>query len=86
MQYTVDRVIKAYSGRRGCACGCRGKYTYSSTYAATEMPSYYDADAVNDRSIRSMFTRIMKDPNVKFDDNIAYVDTDTRTKFLVFSA
>lgn len=24
---STDRIIKVYSGRPGCACGCRGKYS-----------------------------------------------------------
>ena len=29
----LDRVVKVYSGKIGCACGCSGKYAYASTAA-----------------------------------------------------
>ena len=28
-EVTTDKVMKIYSGRPGCACGCRGKYRYN---------------------------------------------------------
>lgn len=83
MEYTVDQVIKVYSGRSGCACGCRGKYSYSSRFEH-EAPEYH-TDAVNDRAVKNMFTRLMKDPDLQWDANVAYVETPTRTKFIVFA-
>lgn len=32
----AEKVISVYSGRPGCACGCRGKHTYA-TRVAEEM-------------------------------------------------
>jgi hypothetical protein len=31
---TLDMIVSAYSGRKGCACGCRGKWRYTSAHQA----------------------------------------------------
>lgn len=32
----LDKVTSVYSGKHGCACGCRGKYTYASQTRESE--------------------------------------------------
>ena len=58
--FDVSKVSAVYSGRKGCACGCRGKYTYASAFKA-ERPSYVDPDSndgVNDRVVRAMVAKV----------------------------
>jgi hypothetical protein len=31
-ELSVDKVAHVYSGKLGCACGCRGKHTYASKH------------------------------------------------------
>jgi hypothetical protein len=52
---TCDQVTKVYSGRVGCACGCRGTYRYSSKHVASEDRGYpVEANEVNDRQVRKV--------------------------------
>lgn len=56
--FDVSKVTSVYSGRKGCACGCRGKYTYASKYR-DERPSYVTGDEwINDQTIRMMTKKI----------------------------
>ena len=64
--FNLDQVSSVYSGRKGCACGCRGKYSYASAFKC-ERPSYLEGDeGVSDRSVKVIVgkvTRFLQDPN-----------------------
>jgi len=52
--FDATKVTKAYSGRKGCACGCRGKYSYASAHKLAR-PSYMAGDeGVSDRSVKTL--------------------------------
>ena len=76
--YTLANVQKVYSGKPGCMCGCRGKYSYAA--GCTE--SQYDE--VNERSVKIIFNKVMNDPKHKIEDGIAFVDTGTRSLVVYF--
>lgn len=71
--FDMDKVSSVYSGRKGCACGCRGKYTYCTAEAR---PSYMTGDeGVNPKSARRMVDKVMRmvmDPN----SNVESVSVD----------
>lgn len=73
----INQVSSVYSGRKGCACGCRGKYAYASAHTDTR-PSYYTADdGISDRSVKTITNRVMAliaDPQADIDS--VMVDTD----------
>ena len=53
-------LVSAYSGRPGCACGCRGNHRYSSAYRewAGRNRGYDVGDAeVSDRSVATIRSR-----------------------------
>lgn len=82
----LGKVMKVYSGRAGaCMCGCNGHYRVASAHAKA---AGYDADDVNDRSVKIIFNKITKDPAHKFDAdaNCVYLDTPTRTLVAYFSS
>jgi hypothetical protein len=77
--FTLANVQKVYSGRLGCMCGCRGRYSY-----ARGCEEGYD-DQVNERSVKLIFNKVMNHPDRKIDGNdIAYVTTDTRNLVVYF--
>ena len=80
MNIDISKVSKVYSGRSGCMCGCRGKWSYAST--AKHIPDYYEAN-VSDRSVKIIAGKLSKLPDVKveqFGDTTCYfLETDTRT-------
>lgn len=56
--FNLDRVSSVYSGRKGCACGCRGKYSYAAAHKA-ERPSYLDGDdGVSDRTVKTLVAKV----------------------------
>ena len=76
--YTLANVRKVYSGKPGCMCGCRGKYSYAQGCADSEY------DEVNERSVKIIFNKVMNDPKHKIEDGIAFVDTGTRSLVVYF--
>lgn len=64
--FDVSKVSAVYSGRKGCACGCRGKYSYASAYP-DERPSYLEGnESISDRSVKIITNRVeklLRDPN-----------------------
>ena len=76
--FTLANVQKVYSGKPGCMCGCRGKYSYAT--GCTE--SQYDV--VNERSVKILFNKVMNHPERKIEDGVAYVETDTRNLVVYF--
>lgn len=57
-----EDVTSYYTGRCGCACGCRGDYRYVEAHRAREGERrgypVGDNEVVNLRSVRSLFTRL----------------------------
>ena len=87
----LNKVIKVYSGKPGCMCGCNGRYRVASAHvnAAGDARGYeYDADDVSDRSVKIIFNKIVKDPAHKFDAdaNCVYLNTPTRTLVAYFAS
>ena len=76
--FTLANVEKVYSGKPGCMCGCRGKYSYA--------PGCGDGkyDVVNERSVKLLFNKVMKHPDVKTEPGYAFVDTGTRNLVVYF--
>lgn len=57
----ANTVMKSYTGRQGCQCGCRGTYRVASQYLAqaSGRRGYdYDPDDVSDRSVRGTVNRL----------------------------
>jgi hypothetical protein len=61
--FDVSKIRAVYSGRKGCACGCRGKYTYASKFQAeASRDRGYEVtdDEVNDRTVKLIAGRVEK--------------------------
>jgi hypothetical protein len=84
----IDKIVKVYNGRMGCMCGCNGKYSYTAKGAVENSPGYDVSDSVNERSVRIIAKKILANPNVKFEDNYAFVEDRARNKMqmVVFTA
>jgi len=68
---TLDNVAKTYSGKRGCMCGCQGKYSTPADSA---------------RSVKIIFNKVMNNPAKVLceDANCYYVDNGTRNLVVYF--
>jgi hypothetical protein len=54
-------VIKSYTGRQGCMCGCQGTYRVASQYfekAGAERGYAYDQSDISDRSVVGTVNRL----------------------------
>ena len=67
--FTLADVKTVYSGKPGCMCGCRGKYTTPEQSA---------------RSVKLIFNKVMNNPAHKIEDGIAFVDTGSRNLVVYF--
>ncbi len=76
----INKIVKVYSGRCGCMCGCNGKYSYTADGAANYGPGYDVSDKVNERSVRIITKKILSNPNVRYEGDYAYVQDRARNK------
>ncbi len=59
----VNTVLKSYTGKMGCMCGCRGAYRVASKHleAANAERGYdYDPEDVSDRSVKMAVNKLNK--------------------------
>ena len=70
----IDKIVKTYSGRIGCMCGCLGKYSYTADGAKNHGPGYDVSDSISERSVRIIAKKVLADPNVQYEGNIAFVE------------
>ena len=70
----ISKIVKTYSGKIGCMCGCLGKYSYTQDGAENHGPGYNVQDSVNERSVKIIAKKVLANPNVQREGNIAYVE------------
>ena len=70
----ISKIVKTYNGKMGCMCGCLGKYSYTQDGATNHGPGYNVQDSVNERSVKIIAKKVLANPNVKWQDNIAFVE------------
>ena len=76
----INSIVKVYNGRIGCMCGCLGKYSYTQDGADNYGPGYNVQDSVNERSVRIIAKKVLANPNVQWQDNMAFVEDRVRNK------
>lgn len=62
------KVYKVYSGKTGCMCGCRGRYSYTAQGAQELGPGYDVTDSVNERSVKIIEGKVLRSSNTKTED------------------
>ena len=84
-------VSSVYSGKPGCACGCRGQYRYNSAMLAAESKRRgyaVEAEDVNDKQVRKVVRLLLINwPDVKVDDanEFAYAEINGRSYCAYFA-
>ena len=68
----IDKIVKTYSGKIGCMCGCLGKYNYTQEGAEKHGPGY--AVNVSERGVRIIAKKVLANPNVQYEGNMAFVE------------
>jgi hypothetical protein len=71
-------VYKVYSGKQGCMCGCKGKYSYTAKGAVEHSPGYDVTDSINERSVKIISTKVFKHADKIVEGDMAYVEQNGR--------
>ena len=65
----ISNITKVYSGRaKTCMCGCAGKYSYTAHGAAEDSPGYDVSDSVNERSVKIIAGKVLRNRNTDLAD------------------
>lgn len=58
----LDNLRKAYNGKVGCMCGCKGDYAYASKHveSSTKSMGYDVSDSVNDTKLKRRLSKLLK--------------------------
>ena len=78
-------IVKVYSGKLGCMCGCRGKYSYTAEGASKHNPGYDVSYRVSERSVKIISKKVLSNPNVVYENDYAFIETDTRILVAYFA-
>ena len=81
----INKIAKVYSGRKGCMCGCNGKYSYTARGAVENSPGYDVSDSVNERSVKIIAKKVLSNPAVQYEEDYAFVETDSRIQVVFFN-
>jgi hypothetical protein len=89
----IDKVLNVYSGKPGCMCGCKGKYTFrkATQQLGTENRGYEVTDEeCDDAKVQRLINKVTRmlddstgDYEVEIDeDGSVYVETPTRIYYV----
>ena len=67
---------KVYSGRRGCMCGCMGKYSYTTEGATKHNPGY--EVNVSERSVKIILGKLLRNSETITEGDALYLETEDR--------
>lgn len=74
MSIDISRIEKVYSGRIGCMCGCRGKYSYNEGVAHESWQGQ-----TNPRSVKIIAGKVFSNPAlVQTEGDYAFVQDDDK--------
>ena len=69
---------KTYSGKKGCMCGCLGKYSYTAEGAKTHNPGYDVSDKVSERSVKIISSKLLRNSNTQREDDALILEQNDR--------
>jgi hypothetical protein len=79
----TSNIAKVYSGKAGtCMCGCAGKYSYTAHGAVEQNPGYDVSDSVNERSVKIIAGKVLRNSNTDYKD-AGYAVLDQNGRVLV---
>jgi len=74
----LDTITKVYSGRIGCMCGCNGRYSYTAMGAQEDNPGYDVTDQINERSVKIIAGKLLRDSNTRREENMLVLEKNNR--------
>jgi hypothetical protein len=85
---TINSIRSVYSGARGkCCCGCSGNHRYASAHVdeSTKNRGYdVDPSEVSDRSVKTVFSKIIKNFEEGVSDAYLYVSESFGSHITLF--
>lgn len=84
----ISKVIRVYSGKRGCMCGCRGKYTANPAYREQESKELgypLEDNECSERSVKIIAGKVLRNPNAKRENNCVFVEENGRILAVYFA-
>lgn len=79
MRYSKSSILKVYSGKKGCACGCRGTYSNSKSQISKVWGKYLEiTDNEKDITNINYYSGFVKDDEEY--DSFIYFDSDDGLK------
>jgi hypothetical protein len=86
---TLDMIVSAYSGRKGCACGCMGKWRYTSAHLAegAQARGYpIDPDEVSNRGVAGYLSNARKALGiVEYSERSGTLSVETSDRLYIFT-
>ena len=81
---TLDMIVSAYSGRPGCACGCRGKWRYTSAHQALHAAH---PSEVSNRGVAGYLSNARKAPAsiVEYSERSGTLSVETSCRLYIFT-
>lgn len=83
MSQAAQQIVKVYSGKSGCMCGCRGKWTYTNYGAENHNPGY--EPKVNQGTVTRISNLVLNNPARKVYDNVVVVESEGRVQAVVLA-
>ena len=74
----LDTITKVYSGRIGCMCGSNGRYSYTAMGAQEDNPGYDVTDQINERSVKIIAGKLLRDSNTRREENMLVLEKNNR--------
>lgn len=84
----ISKVTRVYSGRIGCMCGCNGKYTTNPAYkeqVSKERGYPVSDDECSVRSVKIIAGKVLRNSNVQYEGNYAFVEQNGRISVVYFT-
>lgn len=78
---TLADIGQVYSGRPGCACGCKGSYSYNKAIAADVTAKRGIKVTANDRQVNKVLGILKAAPMCQVEFGSTYISVDVVTGF-----
>ena len=81
----ISNITQVYSGKANrCMCGCAGKYSYTARGAVEDNPGYNVEDIVNERSVKIIAGKVLRNSNTEKDTEYAVLEQNGRVLVVFF--
>lgn len=83
---TIDNVLSVYSGKLGCACGCRGTHSYNPAHAeeaGADRGYAVTADECSEASVANILKAVQRANGAEIADDGSHASLETETRLYI---